>query len=160
QPLLIGSVKTNIGHLEAAAGIVSLIKVVLALQHNELPPHLHFQTPTPHIDWAMSAMQVPTVRTPWPTGQRLAGISSFGMGGTNAHVILEEASPVPVPPNTSERPHHLLTLSAKSEAALRALAQRYYEHLVSYPELALGDICHTANTGHNHFAHRLSITAA
>ncbi|MCB0198227.1 MAG: polyketide synthase, partial [Anaerolineae bacterium] len=94
QALKVGSVKTNIGHLEAAAGIAGVIKMVLALQHRAVPPHLHFRQPNPLIDWAHSAIEVPVALTPWdtPAGQpRRAGISSFGFSGTNAHVLLEEA---------------------------------------------------------------------
>ena len=93
QPLAIGSVKTNVGHLEAAAGIVSLIKVVLALEHSQIPPHLHLRNPNPNVDWAKLPIVVPTRLTPWQpvNGTRIAGVSSFGLAGTNAHVILEEA---------------------------------------------------------------------
>ncbi|MEO1297583.1 MAG: beta-ketoacyl synthase N-terminal-like domain-containing protein, partial [Cyanobacteria bacterium J06636_16] len=93
DPLLVGSVKTNIGHLESAAGVASLIKVILSLQHQQIPPHLHFQTPNPYIPWDKLAVEVPTQLTPWPANEdsRLAGISSFGMSGTNVHLILEEA---------------------------------------------------------------------
>ena len=92
HPLLVGSVKTNIGHLEAAAGIASLIKVVLSLQHGEIPPHLHFQAPSPHINWDDLPVLVPTTALPWPASDRprLAGVSSFGMSGTNAHVLVQE----------------------------------------------------------------------
>ena len=94
-PLIIGSVKTNIGHLEAAAGIASLIKVVMALQQQEIPPHLHLQQPNPHIDWEQLPIKVAT-RTPWTRGQqqRIAGVSSFGFSGTNAHVVVAEAPQV------------------------------------------------------------------
>ena len=91
-PLYVGSVKTNIGHLEAAAGVAGLIKLVLALQHGQIPPHLHLQTPNPHIDWAGMPVQVPATLTAWPRpehgGARIGGVSSFGFSGTNAHVIL------------------------------------------------------------------------
>ena len=95
QPLWVGSVKTNFGHLEAAAGVTSLLKVILALQHGMIPPHLHFQTPNPYIDWQTSPVQIPTVATPWlgtgEAGRRIAGISSFGYSGTNVHLIVAEA---------------------------------------------------------------------
>ena len=93
RPLLIGSVKTNIGHAEAAAGIAGLIKVVLALQHEALPPQLHFERPSPHIPWDEHPVQVVTQLTPWPAGarRRVAGVSSFGFSGTNVHVVVEEA---------------------------------------------------------------------
>ena len=96
EPLLVGSVKTNVGHLEAAAGIAGFIKTVLALQHRQIPPHLHFHTPNPYIEWEALAVQVPTTLQPWPTtldGQpHLAGVSAFGLSGTNAHVLV--AAPV------------------------------------------------------------------
>jgi acyl transferase domain-containing protein/acyl carrier protein len=89
QPLSIGSVKTNLGHLEGAAGIAGLLKTALALYHREIPPNLHFETPNPRIDFDELRLQVPTVRTPWPSGTARAGVSSFGFGGTNSHVVLE-----------------------------------------------------------------------
>jgi acyl transferase domain-containing protein/acyl carrier protein len=163
DPLLVGSVKTNLGHLEAAAGIAGLIKVVLALQHGEIPPHLHFTTPSPHIDWDAINARVPTGRTPWPvrSGRRLAGLSSFGFSGTNAHVVLEEA-PEPVAPAAgpvAERPRHILTLSAKNVPALRELAAKYERYLAT-SGTSLADTCYTAATGRAHFAHRLAVSAA
>ena len=162
RPLHIGSVKTNIGHLESAAGISSVIKVILALQQREIPPHLHFETPNPYIDWANLPLVVPTTLIPWPDGDRqLAGVSSFGVSGTNAHLILE-AAPAPAPaPSSDDRPTHLFTLSAKTEGALDQLVQRYAAHLTEQPETSLGDlcgdICYTAATGRRHFPHRISL---
>ncbi|MFO1432611.1 MAG: alpha/beta fold hydrolase [Candidatus Competibacteraceae bacterium] len=159
QPLLLGAVKTNLGHLEAAAGMAGLIKVVLALQHGEIPPNLHFSTPNPHIPWEDLPVTVPTCLTLWRTGKRLAGVSAFGFSGTNAHVVLEEA-PVPAPmPAAVERPWHLLALSAKTHAGLLELASRYADHLIQHPTLPPGDICFTANIGRSHFQHRLSAAA-
>lgn len=160
QPLWIGSVKTNIGHLEAAAGISGLIKIVLSLQHQQLPAHLHLQEPNPKIDW-QPWLQVPQALTPWTaSGRRLAGISSFGFTGTNAHVVLEEA-PATLTDTSAEweRPLHVLKLSAKNEQALVELAQRYSQHLEAHPEQALGDICFTANNGRLSYGHRLSVVA-
>ncbi|MBD2091228.1 acyltransferase domain-containing protein [Microcoleus sp. FACHB-1515] len=161
RPLRIGSVKTNIGHLEAASGIASLIKVVLALQHGEIPAHLHFQTPNPHINWELP-IQVVADRSPWPIGTqpRLAGVSAFGFSGTNAHLVIEEAPIAPAKPITRERPLHLLTLSAKSEAALSQLAEQYEKHLIAHPDQSVADVCFTANCGRSHFPYRLSLTAA
>ena len=115
QPLAIGSVKTNVGHLEAAAGIVSLIKVVLALEHGQIPPHLHLRNPNPNFDWAKWPIVVPTRLTPWlpASGRRIAGVSSFGLAGTNAHVILEEA-PAPAIAEAGSR----VTGSPQSRARL------------------------------------------
>ncbi|KAB8314799.1 type I polyketide synthase [Tolypothrix campylonemoides VB511288] len=185
HPLFVGSVKTNIGHTEAAAGIAGLIKVVLALQNQQIPPNLHLSQPNPHINWEQLPVKVPTELTPWFANgkQRLAGVSSFGFSGTNAHVVLEEEpfgesgstgaegqrsntlSPAPLPPcppasPTWERTLHLLTLSAKTETALQQLAQRYQEHLAAYPELSLSNVCFSANTGRSHFHHRLAVVAA
>ncbi|BCL39537.1 non-ribosomal peptide synthetase/type I polyketide synthase [Nostoc sp. MS1] len=158
--LTIGSVKTNIGHLEAASGIASLIKVVLALQHKLIPPSLHLQQPNPYIPWQQLPIDVATVATPWTAKQnpRLAGVSSFGMSGTNVHVILEEA---PASPDaqlpTDERPCHLLTLSAKTESAVPELVRLYQDYLNSHPDISLADICLSANTGRSHFQHRLAV---
>ncbi len=160
-PLMIGSVKTNLGHLEAAAGIAGLMKAVLALQNEEIPPHLHLKTPNPHLGLADLPIVIPTERTPWPAGKRprLAGVSSFGFSGTNAHVILEEApGSVPARPEP-ERPLHILALSAKSPTALERLARRYEQHLAAHPEQALGDVCFTANAGRGHFEERLAVVA-
>jgi myxalamid-type polyketide synthase MxaB len=158
QPCYIGSVKTNIGHLEAAAGIAGLIKVVLSLQQQEIPAHLHLKTLNPHIAIADTPISIPTERLPWAGTEKLAGVSSFGFGGTNAHVILASA---PESKNTEvaeiERPKHLLTLSAKDEPALRALANAYVSYLQSHAQISLADLCFTANTGRSHFAHRLAV---
>lgn len=161
NPLALGSVKTNIGHLEAAAGIAGLIKVVLAMQHRQIPPHLHLNQFNPALNWPNPALTVPTQRTPWnvPEGQsRIAGVSSFGMSGTNAHVILEEA-PVSVtpPPHSPDRPVHLLAFSAKSPAALGELAQQWRRALDDTQSIA--DVCFTANTGRCHFPQRGAIVA-
>lgn len=157
QPCAIGSVKTNIGHTEAASGIAGLIKVVLALQHEEIPAHLHLKKLNPHIRLEKTPFFIPTQRQPWPRGSepRLAGVSAFGIGGTNAHVVLEEA-PIPtLAAGSVERPLHPLTLSAKSESALQALARRYETFLADQPPVSPTDVCFTANTGRSHFAHRL-----
>ncbi|MGK7877175.1 MAG: aminotransferase class III-fold pyridoxal phosphate-dependent enzyme [Xenococcaceae cyanobacterium] len=156
----VGSVKTNIGHTEAAAGIAGLIKVALSLKHQQIPPNLHFQQPNPYIPFDKLPLRVQQTLEPWPksVGPALAGISSFSFGGTNSHVVLEEA-PVQTPAtNKIERKVHLLTLGAKSEEALRELAQRYQAYLQSHSEASLADVCFTANTGRSHFDHRLAIT--
>ena len=179
----IGSVKTNIGHLEAAAGIAGLIKAVLALQHREIPLHLHLETLNPQLETEDTPLAIPTEPTPWEAEKRLAGVSSFGFGGTNAHVVLEEAPPVGwgelANPNKDvsgkdgsrdefvgvrsspqpTRPFHLLTLSAKSDAALRQLTDSYADYLKDHPEIPLADVCFTASTGRSHFDHRLALVA-
>jgi malonyl CoA-acyl carrier protein transacylase len=161
QTCYVGSVKTNIGHLEPASGIAGLIKVVLSLQNKQIPPHLHLKQLNPYIKIENTPFAIPTELQKWSVdqGSRFAGVSAFGFGGTNAHVILEEA-PAPVAVGTNlERSKHLLTLSAKSEKALQELAQSYEAELKSHPGLSLGDVCFTANTGRSHFNHRLAIVA-
>ncbi|MEB3357146.1 MAG: type I polyketide synthase, partial [Synechococcales bacterium] len=167
-PCWLGSVKTNIGHLEAASGIASVIKVVLALQHQEISPHLHFQQLNPYISLEGTTFAIPTERQPWSvTDSRLAGISAFGFGGTNCHLIMEEtptisrrltAQPAPLT-DGMERPYHLLTLSAKSEPALQDLVAAYQDFLTTHPEETLADVCFTANMGRSHFDHRLAVVA-
>lgn len=174
EPLIIGSAKTNIGHLEGAAGIAGLIKLVLQLQHQQIAPSLHFNQPNPLINWSELPLQVSTQLTPWQTNgkRRIGGVSSFGFSGINSHVILEEASregnghtstTLSDQGNSEEdleRPVHLLTLSAKTETALTDLVGSYQNHLKKYPQLKLADICHTANTGRTHFQHRLAVVAS
>jgi acyl transferase domain-containing protein len=161
EPLLVGSVKTNLGHLESAAGVAGLFKTVLAIQHAEIPPHLHLKRANPHIDWANIPVSVPTQLTLWParSGSRLAGVSSFGLSGTNAHVVIEEASVNDVVSAGPERPLHLLCLSARSEGALKDLVGRYRAYFEQEPSLELADACYTANVGRCHFSHRLTVLA-
>ena len=158
EPLRIGSVKTNIGHLEAAAGVTSLIKVVLSLENEAIPPHLHLHKKSPHIAWDETRVEIPTKLTPWPRGsrRRIAGVSSFGFSGTNAHIVLEEAPVCEASAAELERPLHLLTLSAKTEPALKELAQSYS---LALPD-NLSDSAYTANTGRSHLEHRLSVVAS
>jgi myxalamid-type polyketide synthase MxaB len=162
RPLIIGSVKTNIGHLEAAAGIAGLLKVVLSLQHHEIPPHLHFRKPNPHIRWSEIPVKVPTAPMPWDAAdkKRLAGVSSFGLSGSNAHVVLEEA-PAPEPrPAFVDRPRHLLPISAQTPKALSELAKRYEAFLGVNPHASLGDFCFTCGSGRNHLACRAALIAS
>jgi acyl transferase domain-containing protein/SAM-dependent methyltransferase len=160
QKLAIGSVKTNIGHLEAAAGMAGVIKVVLALQRQEIPPHLHFQTGNPRVDWASLPITVPVATTPWPAigGRRLAGVSSFGFSGCNAHVILEGAPSPDVPEPAPERPRHLLVLSARDRPSLTELARGYASVLSR--DTVVADVCYTAGAGRSHFAERLAVVGA
>ncbi|WP_228059913.1 type I polyketide synthase, partial [Plectonema radiosum] len=161
NPLMIGSVKTNMGHLEAAAGVASIIKVVLSLQNQQIPPHLHFQQPNPHIPWSRLPVNVPTKLTPWNVEDttRFAGISSFGMSGTNAHVILEHFVETLYIKSPKERPLHLLTLSAKTPQALSELVKNYKEYLTNNSDVNFADICFSANIGRSHFSHRYSMIA-
>jgi myxalamid-type polyketide synthase MxaE and MxaD len=163
RPCALGSVKTNLGHLEAAAGIAGLIKVALALQHREIPPSLHFKKPNPHIPFDELPLRVQTALRPWPSepGPALAGVSSFGFGGTNAHVVLEEA-----PPATTRMPDaewkigtHLLPLSARSPEALQDLSRAYQDFLATaVPAASLPDVCYTASVRLGHHDHRLAVT--
>ena len=166
QPYHVGSVKTNIGHLEAAAGIASLIKVILALQHQTIPPHLHFQSLNPYINLDGSQLTIPTQPQPWPaTTPRLAGISSFGFGGTNAHLILGDPPEQPAnhsqPATNNERQPtvSLLTLSAPSPESLRETSRRYATFLANADPADLPHIAYTSHTGRDHHPHRLAIPA-
>lgn len=157
QPLLIGSTKTNIGHLEAAAGVAGVLKVVLALEHSELPRHLNFSTPSPHIPWDQIPVRVVDTAQAWPRcgRPRIAGVSSFGFSGTNAHVVLEEAPEVPPAPEPAdEHRFRVLALSARTPAALAALAGDYRDWLDAHPQSALADVCLTAGAGRAHLEHR------
>src|SRR6478609_11321100 len=162
QPLLIGSAKTNIGHLEAAAGIAGVIKVVLSLENELLPAHLNFENPSPHIPWDRLAVQVVTEATPWErNGQpRIAGVSSFGFAGTNAHVILSEA-PQETAPGPVEQPGkstlRILPLSARTPAALVAVADQYRSWLSAHPQATLADVCYTAGAARAHLEHRAAL---
>jgi len=188
QPLKIGTVKTNIGSLEAASGMAGLIKVVLSLQNEKIPPHLHLRKLNSNIFLNGIPAVIPTELTPWPAGNgaRIAGVSAFGLSGTNAHLVIEEASLDPLlqrgeagewvsgnngdakngassPVHLSigksaltERHKHILCLSAKSDAALRELAGRYERYLSGAQSARLEDLCFTANVGRSHFNHRLA----
>ena len=160
QNLLIGSVKTNLGHLEPSAGMAGLIKVVQSLIHEKIPPSLHFNQPNPYIPWNELPIKVVTALTPWLRSARLrrTGISGFGFSGTNAHIIIEEAPVIPHQPSERERTTHLLTLSAKQENALTELVARYVDYLSQNETTELADICYTANVGRCHFEqHRLAV---
>ncbi|MCK6559447.1 acyltransferase domain-containing protein [candidate division KSB1 bacterium] len=161
QPVAIGSIKTNIGHLETAAGVAGLIKVVLAMQHGQIPPHLNLRTMSPHIPWQELPLTVPTQLTPWPAlaGRRLGAVSSFGFSGTNAHIIIEGRDHAAPGNDQLERSRHLLSLSARSAASLQELAGRYAKHLAENSTLPATEVCFTANAGRAHFDHRLALVA-
>jgi amino acid adenylation domain-containing protein len=160
RPLLTGSVKSAIGHCEAAAGVAGVLKTILALQHSLVPPSLHFHTPNPHIPWERLPLRVARELTEWPAGNgsRTAGVSSFGLSGVNAHVVLE-AAPAPAPAAANGGAPCLLPLSAKTPAALAALASRYAGYLERHPGAAWADICFTASHGRSHFEHRRYVIA-
>ncbi len=164
RPLRMGSVKTNIGHLEAAAGIAAFIKTVLLLQHRQMVPHLHFTQPNPFIDWARLPVEVPGQSEAWEppaSGEgRRAAVSAFGMSGTNAHVILEEYSDDAETRKPAQRPCHVLSLSAQSEAALAAVATNYVELLRGPEPPPLADLCCAANTGRIHLEKRAAFVAS
>ncbi|MCG8422987.1 MAG: type I polyketide synthase [Proteobacteria bacterium] len=180
RPLRIGSVKTNIGHLEGAAGITGLIKAALCVQRGALPRHLHIDRLNPHIDWQAWPVRVTDQAEPWPTGysRRIAAVSSFGFCGTNAHVVLADGAPTaekptsrrvrqdlpPDParrqirPDASHHPHWLvLPLSARTEASLRELARRYRSALAR-SEAEAANLCHSAAIGRAHHEYRLAVT--
>ncbi|MGW5937081.1 type I polyketide synthase [Streptomyces celluloflavus] len=165
SPVYLGSCKTNIGHPEAAAGIAAFIKVVLSLQHAAIPGNVHFEELNPDISFAGTTFAVPTELTPWPAteGRRLAGVSSFGFSGTNAHLILEQAPDRAAVPRDDTRPRSVLALSAKSEQALAELATRYRDHLGADGtdgSDSVADVCYSANTGRSLFRHRLAVAGA
>ncbi len=155
QSCAIGSLKSNVGHLDTAAGVAGLIKAALALQNGEIPPSLHYSRPNPHIDFANSPFYVNTTLSPWPQAPhpRRAGVSSFGMGGTNAHVILEEAPPISSPEKS--RSVQLLVLSAKTPTALETGVTNLADFLESKPDISLPDVAYSLSVGRHHFHHRI-----
>ncbi len=154
-----GAAKASIGHLEAAAGVIGLIKAVLVLRHGEIPPQANFQQLSPHISLQGTCLAVPTAPVPWPKGARprRIGTSGFGVGGTNAHVVLEEAPDLP----PAERPaapdvRRILPLSARGPAALTALAERWLDFLTE-TDAGIVDLAYTAAERRSHYDHRLAI---
>lgn len=159
RPLLLGSVKTNIGHLEPAAGIAGLMKVVLALKHGVVPAQLYWEQPSEHVQWDELPLEVVTEARPWEPidGRRIGGVSSFGFSGTNAHAIIQAYEDK----RTAEmrrRPVEILAISARTDAALQELAGRYVAFLEK-SDANWGEICHTAATGRASFSERLAIVA-
>jgi len=179
NPLLVGSVKTNIGHLEAAAGMAGIIKVLLAMQNDAIPGQMNFETPNPHIAWDKIAVKVLTDQTPWPREQKIAGVSAFGMSGTNAHLVIEapgsqvrctgfsrneseddpaEAGTTSIQPQDSAST--VIVVSGKSDESVRQLAGDYARHLGSNPETSIADIGFTSTCGRSHYEHRGAIVAS
>ena len=156
----LGSVKSNVGHLDAAAGIAGLIKAALAVRTGKIPPTLHFESPNPKMNLPESPFFVNTALIDWPVSPgadpmpRRAGVSSFGIGGTNAHVVLEEA-PARAPSTTPAAPQWLL-VSARTPAALDAARRRLADHLAAHPKLNIADVAHTLRCGRRAFAHRFA----
>jgi len=166
NPLLVGSVKANISHLEAAGGISGLIKAVLALHHGSIPRQLHFDQPSPHVPWKRLPVKMVTETTPWPkTEERIAAVTALGLSGTNAHVVLsapakttvDVASPAAGETKASDSPQ-LLQWSARTPTALRNMVQQHAEHFKQHPSLALTDIATTLSRGRTHFEYRLALT--
>ncbi|MBN8657042.1 MAG: AMP-binding protein, partial [Anaerolineae bacterium] len=161
--VLVGSVKTNIGHLESAAGIAGLIKSVLAMQNEAVPPHLHLKEVNPYLSLENSRLEIGTYLRPWKRREqpRFAGVSSFGFGGTNAHIVLSDAPMIAQPASSEkmERPRHMLALSAKTDSSLLALAEQASAQLES-TQVFVSDFSFTANTTRPHFEHRLAIQAS
>ncbi len=154
-PVVVGSVKTNLGHMESAAGMGGVIKTLLQLRDGVYYPHLNLATPSRHIPWDTAPVTVPTTGRPWPDPTRRALVNSFGFAGTIATVVLEQAPPAREGPPAGEGPH-VFTLSARTEAAREALVDRYRRWLADRPETPVGDLCFTANIGRAHLPVRLS----
>jgi acyl transferase domain-containing protein/NADPH:quinone reductase-like Zn-dependent oxidoreductase/NADP-dependent 3-hydroxy acid dehydrogenase YdfG/acyl carrier protein len=164
-PLLVGSVKTNVGHLESAAGVCGVIKTILQLQNQAIAPHLHLRQPSSRINWDQWPVQIPSTLVPWTRSskrKRIAGVSSFGFSGTNAHLVLEEAPPPEPEPDSARRAQsvQLVTFSAKSEDALNQVEESYRAFLRSNPDCDIPDFCFSANAGRSHFAYRKALVAS
>ncbi|MBP2657138.1 MAG: Polyketide synthase [Firmicutes bacterium] len=164
EKCLVGAVKTNIGHLEAAAGVASLIKAILCVKHRRIPPNLHFQNPNPNITFDKMCIRIPTSMEDWPAGKPYAGINSFGYGGTNAHIVLSHAPERELNRNQSKNAvPHVIPLSAHCEAALAQLAKRYYDYFTAHEagkQAEWADIIHTLVRRRSHHYHRLAIIAS
>lgn len=166
KPLLLGSLKSNLGHATAAAGVGSIIKMVQAMRHDMLPPTLHVDKPSSRIDWSSGSVRLVTEATPWRRGDRprRAAISSFGIGGTNAHVIVEDPPPAADP--GAERDDHVPTgllpwiLSGRTEQALRDQASALRQHVAAHPELSVVDVGETLATSRTRFEHRAAVVAS
>ncbi len=156
----IGSVKTNVGHLVAASGCASLMKVSMAMENQLIPPSIHFEEPNGNIDFLHSPVYVVDQPTPWLRGDRTrrAGINAFGFSGTNCHMVVEEA-PVPTETSTPARDREIMTLSARTESSLHNLILSYRDFLARAPQIHFGDMCYTSNIGRGHYSHRLAVVA-
>ncbi|VAW96734.1 Polyketide synthase modules and related proteins [hydrothermal vent metagenome] len=168
NPLVLGSIKTNIGHTEAAAGIAGLIKTALSLQHQFIPAHLHFKTVNPALDLNAIPAEIPVVGRYWEKSAekslRYAAVSSFGFSGTNAHVVLQESHEASVQTDALHREYYLLPVSAKTKTACDSLVKQYASYFDSNPQGGLGDVwgdaCYTASVGRNHFLNRACVIAS
>ena len=171
DPIYVGSLKTNVGHMEAAAGVGGLIKLVLSLKHGQIPAHLQFETPTTHVPWQALKLAVPIQATPWqinhaPSGEalpRIGGVSSFGFSGTNAHLLVEESTTTPPAKEAGHQdPLRLFPVSAQTDTALRSLAQRLAQWLIAPATASVPwtDVAATASIGRNHYRYRFAVTAS
>ena len=167
RPLWLGSIKSNIGHTQAAAGVAGLIKMIEALNHDSLPPTLNVDRPSPHIDWSAGTVRLLTEPVPWPVTDhpRTAAVSSFGISGTNAHLILQQAPTPPAEPATGQAQDGvefgppLWPVSARTPAALCAQADRLHQHLICHPDLDLTDVAYSLGSTRTHHSYRAVITA-
>jgi myxalamid-type polyketide synthase MxaE and MxaD len=161
-PLRLGTVKTNVGHLEGAAGVAGLIKTALCVSHGRIPPHLHLRQLNPRVSWHELAVKVVTDDQAWATsdGKRIAGVSSFGLSGTNAHVVLEQPPVVEAPAPAPQRSAELIVVSAKTAAALSSQLVRFADHLDRHPEYRLQDLAHGLLTSRAALEHRWAFAAA
>ncbi|HEX6292106.1 MAG TPA: type I polyketide synthase [Herpetosiphonaceae bacterium] len=162
-PCVLGAVKTNVGHLDTAAGIAGLIKTILALRHGALPGNLNFQSLNPQITLDGTRFVIPTALQPWPVdGRRIAGVNSFGWSGTNAHVVVEEAPPITAAESRPSKhaPPYMLPISAQHPEALKELARRYHALLTDRAAPALHDLAYTASTRRTHHQYRLALIGA
>ncbi len=156
---VLGSVKGNVGHLDAAAGVTGLLKAAMAVEHATIPGTLHFTTPNPAMSLAGTPFSITAQTQPWPgPAPRRAAVSAFGVGGTNAHAVLDQAPAASAP--AAARPHQVLVLSARSAAALDAARARLATHLAMHPDQGLADVAYTLQTGRRRFAHRLTVAAS
>ncbi|SCG75739.1 Acyl transferase domain-containing protein [Micromonospora coxensis] len=161
-PLLLGSIKSNIGHSQAAAGIAGIIKMVMAMRHGTVPATLHVDAPTPHVDWTTGAVTLVTEPTAWPAVERprRAAVSSFGMSGTNTHLILEQPEPVPAEADRPESSAPVpVLLTGRTRAALRRQAERWSAHLAADPGLRTADVAWTSATSRSPLEHRAVVLA-
>jgi myxalamid-type polyketide synthase MxaB len=160
-PCYIASVKANIGHTETVSGIAGLIKVILMMRHGTIPPQAGLQHLNPNINLAGTRLEIPRSTIPWNATSRIAGVSSFGFGGTNTHVVLEAAEePAAEPIETAvDRPRHILALSARTKDALPAIARAYHRRLTDLSHSRLADFCYSANVGRSHFNQRACLVA-
>ncbi len=158
QELVLGAVKTNIGHTESAAGIASLIKIILSLENKFIPANLHLKQPNSKVEWQNLPFKLPYQAIAWEAQPRIAGVSSFGFSGTNAHVVVREVEGEIETPEEGQEELYLFTISARSKKALDNLASDYINYLETHGDLLIEDVCFTTNTGRSHFNHRLAIT--